>query len=34
MKPRGVSKLIDLDHNEFKSTGEEDFTTKMQKLHN
>jgi hypothetical protein len=34
MKPRGVSELRDLEQNEFRSTGAEDFAAEMQKLHN
>jgi hypothetical protein len=34
MKPRGVSDLRDLGQIEFISIGVEDFTAKMQKLHN
>jgi hypothetical protein len=34
MKPRGVSELRDLEQNEFRSVGAEDFAAEMQKLHN
>jgi hypothetical protein len=34
MKPRGVSKLRNLEQDEFRSVGAEDFTAEMQKLHN
>jgi hypothetical protein len=34
MHPRGISELRDLEKNEFKSVGVEDFATKMQELHN
>jgi hypothetical protein len=34
MKPRGVSELRDMEKNEFRSTGVEDFAAEMQKLHN
>jgi hypothetical protein len=34
MNPRGVSKLIYLEQNEFISVGAEDFAVEMQKLHN
>jgi hypothetical protein len=33
MQPRGVSKLRDLDKNEFISVGAKDFATEMQELH-
>jgi hypothetical protein len=29
MQPRGVSELRDLEHNEFRSIGVEDFATEM-----
>jgi hypothetical protein len=34
MKPRGVSKLIDLEKSEIRSVGVEYFVAEMQKLHN
>jgi hypothetical protein len=34
MQWRGVSKLRDLEHNEFRSAGVEDFATEMQELEN
>jgi hypothetical protein len=34
MNPRGVSELRDLEQNEFRSVGAEDFVAEMQKLHN
>jgi hypothetical protein len=34
MNPRGVSELRDLEQNEFRSAGAEDFAAEMQKLHN
>jgi hypothetical protein len=34
MNPRGVSELRDLEKNEFRSVGAEDFVAEMQKLHN
>jgi hypothetical protein len=34
MKPRGVSKLRDLEQSGFRSAGVEEFTAKMQKFHN
>jgi hypothetical protein len=34
MQPRGVSELRDLEKNEFRSAGAEDFAAEMQELHN
>jgi hypothetical protein len=34
MQPRGLSKLRDLEQNEFKNDGGEDFAAEMQELHN
>jgi hypothetical protein len=34
MNPRGVSELTDLEQNEFRSTGAEDFAAEMHELHN
>jgi hypothetical protein len=34
MHPRGVFELRDLDQNEFRSVGAEDFAAEMQELHN
>jgi len=31
--PRGIAELRDLKQDEFKSVGAEDFSTKMQRLH-
>jgi hypothetical protein len=33
MHPRGISKLRDLEENEFRSAGEEYFSAEMQELH-
>jgi hypothetical protein len=33
MHPRGVSELRDLEQNDFKSAGAEDFAAEMQELH-
>jgi hypothetical protein len=33
MQPRGVSELRDLEQNEFRSAGAEDFAVEMQELH-
>ena len=33
IQPRGIIELRDMNQDEFGSTGEEDFTTEMHKLH-
>jgi hypothetical protein len=34
MNPRGISYFRDLEKNDFKSAGAEEFVVEMQKLHN
>jgi hypothetical protein len=33
IQPRGITELRDLNQDEFRSAGAEDFATEMQKLH-